>query len=302
MSLFNRLKEGLKKSREGLVQKVDQVLVAGRRIDEEVFEELEEILITSDVGINTTSEIIDRLRQKVREQKLTEGADVKQALKDLLKEMLEDEKLPLYSDIAPVSILIVGVNGTGKTTTIGKLAAKFKKDTKRVLLAAGDTFRAAAIEQLEEWAHRVGVEIVKNSQGSDPASVIFDAIQAAKARKVDVLICDTAGRLHNKKNLMEELRKIQRIINRELEDGMRETFLVLDATTGQNALVQARMFKETVDVTGVVLTKLDGTAKGGIVFAIKNELGIPVRFVGVGEGIEDLQPFDSESFVEAIFS
>ncbi len=280
--------------------KIDRVLAIRGRIDEDTLEELEEILITSDVGVNTTFEIIDRLRDEVKAQKLTNPTEFKDVLKSILCGILPDEETEVISGPGPVPILIIGVNGTGKTTTVGKLAAMFKKEGKRVLMAAGDTFRAAATEQLEEWSRRVGVEIVKNYSGSDPAAVIYDAIQAAKARKVDVVLCDTAGRLHNKKNLMEELRKIQRVINRELEDSNRQTYLVLDATTGQNALAQARMFKEAVDLTGIILTKLDGTAKGGIVFAIGKELGIPVKYVGMGEGVEDLQPFDRNSFVEAI--
>lgn len=301
MNLFSKLKEGLKKSREQITQKIDAVLSFGIKVDEEVFEELEEILIMSDVGMKTTCQIIEELRKRVRERKLTEGQQVREALKEILKEILEDSQQESPSGPKPAAVLIVGVNGVGKTTTIGKLAAVYKRQGKKVLIAAGDTFRAAAIEQLEVWAGRAGVEIVKNVQGSDPAAVIYDAIQAAKARRVDILLCDTAGRLHNKKNLMEELRKVQRIINRELQDNPRETLLVLDATTGQNALAQAKIFKEAVDVTGIVITKMDGTAKGGIIFAIKNEMDIPVKFIGVGEGMDDLQPFDSGSFIEAIF-
>ncbi|MBA1333825.1 MAG: Signal recognition particle receptor FtsY [Firmicutes bacterium] len=298
--IFSRLKEGLAKSRNHLKEKIDGVLGLKGRIDEESLEELEEILITADVGVRTSMEVISRLRQKVRAEKEYQSQDIKTALKSVLKEMLKEEAEGKQGETDKKVILVVGVNGVGKTTTIGKLANLYKAQGKRVLLAAGDTFRAAAIDQLEVWSKRAGVEMTKHSEGSDPAAVVFDAINAAKARNVDVLICDTAGRLHNKKNLMEELRKVQRVINREMENFDRETYIVLDATTGQNALNQADIFKEVVDITGIILTKLDGTAKGGMVFAIKDQLGIPVKFIGVGEKIDDLQPFDSDQFVDAI--
>jgi fused signal recognition particle receptor len=297
---FLKLKEGLRKSREDLKGKIDSVFSFRNRIDEEVLEELEEILIISDVGVKTSAEIINRLREKVKKEKEYQNDNAREALKGILKEMLKEETPEVPEEEKQKAILVVGVNGVGKTTTIGKLAAVYKKQGKKVLLAAGDTFRAAAIEQLEIWSNRVGVEMIKHSQGSDPAAVVFDAINAAKARQADVLICDTAGRLHNKKNLMEELKKVQKVINREMEEAVKETYIVLDATTGQNALAQVNIFKEAVDITGIILTKLDGTAKGGIIFSIKNQLGIPVKFIGIGEGMDDLQPFNNEQFVEAI--
>lgn len=297
---FLKLKEGLRKSREDLKGKIDSVFSFRNRIDEEVLEELEEILIISDVGVKTSAEIINRLREKVKKEKEYQNDNAREALKGILKEMLKEETPEVPEEEKQKAILVVGVNGVGKTTTIGKLAAVYKKQGKKVLLAAGDTFRAAAIEQLEIWSNRVGVEMIKHSQGSDPAAVVFDAINAAKARQADVLICDTAGRLHNKKNLMEELKKVQKVINREMEEAVKETYIVLDATTGQNALAQVNIFKEAVDITGIILTKLDGTAKGGIIFSIKDQLGIPVKFIGVGEGMDDLQPFNNEQFVEAI--
>lgn len=298
--IFSRLKEGLTKSRDNLKEKIDGVLGLKGRIDEESLEELEEILITADVGVGTSMEIINRLREKVRTEKEYQNQDIKTALKSVLKEMLKDEAEEKPRGNGKKVILVVGVNGVGKTTTIGKLANLYKEQGKRVLLAAGDTFRAAAIDQLEAWSRKAGVEMIKHSEGADPAAVVFDAVNAAKARNMDVLICDTAGRLHNKKNLMEELRKVQRVINREMEDYDRETYIVLDATTGQNALNQTDIFKEVVDITGIMLTKLDGTAKGGMVFAIKHQLGIPVKFIGVGEKIDDLQFFDSDRFVDAM--
>ncbi len=301
MGFFDRLKEGLQKTRKGITEKIDQVLVSFGKIDAELFEELEEILITSDVGIDTTLKIIEDLKKKVKERKLTDPREVKGLLQEELSEILKDEGSELKLDTSPSIIMVIGVNGVGKTTSIGKIANLLKQSGKKVILAAGDTFRAAAIDQLEVWANRVGVDIIRHSEGSDPAAVIYDAIQAAKARKDDVLICDTAGRLHTKKNLMEELKKVSRVIDRELPGASREVLLVLDATTGQNAVVQAKTFSETADITGIVLTKLDGTAKGGIVIAIKSELDIPVKLIGVGEKMDDLQKFDSKEFVKALF-
>lgn len=302
MGFFDKLKSGLQKTRKGITERVDQMLVSFGKIDNELFEELEEILITSDIGLKTTEIIIDGLKAKVKENKVTNPIEVKNLLKEEIKEILtydDTDKLPLND--SPLVIIVIGVNGVGKTTSIGKIANLMKNNGKKVLLAAGDTFRAAAIDQLEVWGNRAGVDIIKHDEGSDPASVIFDAVQAAKARKTDVLICDTAGRLHTKKNLMDELKKISRIVEREMPGVRRETLLVLDATTGQNAIAQAKTFCESSGVTGIVLTKLDGTAKGGIVVAIKSELGIPVKLIGVGEKIDDLQFFDPNEFVEALF-
>lgn len=302
MGFFDRLKEGLQKTRKGITERIEQVLVSLGKIDDDLFEELEEILITSDVGLKTTEIIIEDLKTKVKENKITNPNDVKRLLKEELLEILSDKESdkPAFFD-TPLVIVVIGVNGVGKTTSIGKIANLMKSNGKKVLLAAGDTFRAAAIDQLEIWANRVGVDIIKHAEGADPAAVIFDAIQAAKARKVDVLICDTAGRLHTKKNLMEELKKIFRVIEREMPDTRKETLLVLDSTTGQNAISQARTFCEAADITGIVLTKLDGTAKGGIVIAIKSELNIPVKLIGVGEKLDDLQFFNPEEFVDALF-
>ncbi|WP_333473057.1 signal recognition particle-docking protein FtsY [Crassaminicella thermophila] len=302
MSFFAKLKKGLTKTRQGIAGKVDQVLRAYKKVDEELFEELEEILITSDVGVQTTMEIIDRLRNMAKERKVTEAEDLKGLLKEILTEILDMEKShDLNVEPSPAIILMVGVNGVGKTTSIGKIAHKFKSQGKKVLLAAGDTFRAAAIDQLEIWGNRVGVDVIKHQEGADTAAVIYDAIQSAKARKIDVLICDTAGRLHNKKNLMNELGKVSKIVDREFPNASKEILLVLDATTGQNAIQQAKIFKEVTDITGVVLTKLDGTAKGGVVLAISSELEIPVKLIGVGEGMEDLQKFVPQDFVNALF-
>lgn len=297
---FQKIKEGLLKTRENLTSKIDSIVTIGRKIDEELLEELEEILILADIGISTTSKIIEGIRQKAKEMKIYDASQIKELLAEEVYEILQKDVEP-FTLTSPMVILIVGVNGVGKTTTIGKLAYMYKKEGKKVMLAAGDTFRAAAIDQLEIWAERVNCPIIKHQEGSDPASVIFDGIQASKARGIDILICDTAGRLHNKKNLMEELRKIRKVIDREYPEARVETFLVLDATTGQNALQQAKIFKEVSDITGIVLTKLDGTAKGGIVVAIKSELNVPIRYIGMGEGIEDLQAFDAKSFVSAIF-
>ena len=301
MGFFDKLKEGLSKTRKNVTEKIDQILVSFGKIDDDLFDELEEILITSDVGIETSLKIIENLKKEVREKKLTNPSDIREILKSQLTEILSDNDSELKLN-TPLSVIVVlGVNGVGKTTSIGKIANILKEEGKKVLLAAGDTFRAAAIDQLEVWAKRADVEIIKSTEGSDPASVVFDAIKAAKSRNIDVLICDTAGRLHTKKNLMEELKKIVRIIRRELPDADMETLLVLDATTGQNAISQARIFNEAVDVSGIVLTKLDGTAKGGIVVAIKSELDIPVKLVGVGEKMDDLQKFNAREFVEALF-
>ena len=302
MGFFDKLKDGLMKTRKSITEKIDQVLVSFGKVDEELFDELEEILITSDIGIDTTLKIIASLKEKVRERKIIDAMKVKDLLKEELKEILESGDNSLKLDTKPSVIIVIGVNGVGKTTSIGKIANYYKSQGKKVLLAAGDTFRAAAIDQLEIWADRVGVEIIEQKEGSDPAAVVFDAAQAAKSRKADLLICDTAGRLHTKKNLMEELKKVSRVLDRELPGADRETLLVLDATTGQNAISQAKTFRETADITGIVLTKLDGTAKGGIVIAIKSELDIPVKLIGVGEQLDDLQKFNASEFVEALFS
>lgn len=302
MGFFDRLKEGLQKTRKSITEKIDQVLVSFGKVDDELFDELEEILITSDIGIETTMKITADLKAKVRERKITDPMLVKGLLKEELIEILEKGGNEMKLETKPSVIIVIGVNGVGKTTSIGKIANLYKSKGKKVLLAAGDTFRAAAIDQLEVWAERVGTDIIMQKEGSDPAAVIFDAIQAAKSRKADLLICDTAGRLHTKKNLMEELKKVSRVLDRELPGADRETLLVLDATTGQNAVTQAKTFSETSDITGIVLTKLDGTAKGGIVVAIKSELDIPVKLIGVGEQIDDLQKFDPKEFVEALFS
>jgi len=298
-NLFNKLKEGLTKTRDGLTDKINEVLNLAITIDEDLYEELEEILIISDVGMDTTVNIIERLRNKIRKEKINDPKDVKPALKEVIRDILLEGSYE-YDEKGKKVMLVIGVNGVGKTTSIGKLAAKNKEEGKKVLLAAADTFRAAAIDQLEVWSTRAGVDIVKHQEGSDPAAVVFDAIEAAKARNVDLLICDTAGRLHNKKNLMNELEKINRIIDRELEDYRKETLLVLDATTGQNAVIQAKHFMEACPIDGIILTKLDGTAKGGVVLSIKQSLKIPVRYIGVGEGIDDLQKFDAEGFAEAL--
>jgi len=301
MSFFQKLKEGLEKTRKGIMEKVDQVLVSFGKIDDDLFDELEEVLIASDVGVDTTLKIIENIKKKVKERKLTNPIEVKNLLKEEIKNILSGGNNTLDLSGSPSVIVVIGVNGVGKTTSIGKIANLLKRNGKKVILAAGDTFRAAAIDQLEIWAQRAGVDIIKQSEGSDPAAVVYDAIQAAKSRKADVLICDTAGRLHTKKNLMEELKKISRVIERELPYAPKEVLLVLDATTGQNAISQAKTFKEAAEITGIVLTKLDGTAKGGIVIAIKSELGIPVKLVGVGEKIDDLQLFDAEEYTEALF-
>lgn len=303
LSFFDKLKEGLTKTRDGFTDKIDGILKSYKKIDEELFEDLEEVLVTADVGVSTTMILIDNLRERVREEKTTDPNEVKELLKDEIKKIMLSSQLDnkLNIEPSPSVILVVGVNGVGKTTTIGKMANNFKKDGKKVLIAAGDTFRAAAIEQLEEWGNRAGVDIISHKEGADPAAVIFDGIQAAKARGSDILICDTAGRLHNKANLMQELNKIFRIVDREYGEATKEILLVLDATTGQNAISQAKVFKEVANITGVALTKLDGTAKGGVVIALHKEMDIPVKLVGVGEGIDDLQEFVVHDFVEALF-
>ncbi|GAC44371.1 signal recognition particle-docking protein FtsY [Paenibacillus popilliae] len=303
-SVTAKFKEGLEKTRKGLVEKVSDLITRRKKIDEAFYEELEEILIGADVGVTTVMNLIDDLRVEVRQRKIEDTAELQPVLSEKLNELLggdESNKLNMNPDGMTV-ILFVGVNGVGKTTTIGKLAYRFKQEGKSVLLAAGDTFRAGAIEQLEVWGQRVGVEVIKQQAGSDPAAVMYDAVQAAKQRNVDVLLCDTAGRLQNKTNLMEELNKIFRVIRREIPDAPHEVLMVLDATTGQNALSQAKLFGEKGGVTGLVLTKLDGTAKGGIVIAIRQELSLPVKLVGLGEKMEDLQEFDSEQFVHALFA
>ena len=301
VNLFERLKQGLTKAKQGITDKIDDVLKSYTKVDEELLEELEEILITADVGVNTTMDIIDKLSDKIKENKITEPAGVKAELKNIIEEILTNENSTLNVEKSPTIILMVGVNGVGKTTTIGKLAKRYKQEGKKVLLAAGDTFRAAAIEQLEVWAGRSNVDIIKHQEGADPGAVVFDAIKAAKARKVDLLICDTAGRLHNKANLMNELGKVFKIVDREFPEANKEVLLVVDATTGQNAVVQAKTFKEVADITGIVLTKLDGTAKGGVVLAVKSEVDVPVKLIGVGEKVEDLQDFDAKAFSEALF-
>ena len=300
MGFFNKIAEGLKKTRDSMMGKVDALLNSFTKIDEDFFDELEESLIMADVGAVTSARICENLRKKVKEEGLSDPAAVKGALKEIIAQMLEgDEALNLSTK--PSIILVIGVNGVGKTTTIGKLAHNLHEDGKKVLLAAADTFRAAAIDQLQIWADRAGVDLVKHGEGSDPAAVVFDAINAGKARGCDVVICDTAGRLHNKKNLMDELSKIARVIDREAPGSAKEVLLVLDATTGQNALNQAKLFQEAAGLTGIILTKLDGTARGGVVIGIKEELNIPIKYIGVVEQIDDLRPFDSKEFVEALF-
>ena len=298
---FSRLVEGLNKTRENIVSGMDSIFSGFSAIDEDFYEELEETLIMGDLGIQTTMSVLEDLRKKVKEQHIKEPAECKQLLIDSIREQMDLGENAYEFENRKSVVLVIGVNGVGKTTSVGKLAGQLKDEGKKVILAAADTFRAAAIEQLTEWANRAGVEIIAQQEGSDPAAVIYDAVAAAKSRQADVLICDTAGRLHNKKNLMEELRKINRIIDKEYPDAYRETLVVLDGTTGQNAMAQAKQFMEVADITGIILTKLDGTAKGGIAVAIQSELGIPVKYVGVGEKIDDLQKFNSEDFVTALF-
>ena len=299
--MFQKISAGLKKTRDSVVRQIDSMLKSFTKIDEDLFEELEELLIMGDVGMVTAERICSALRQRVKQEGITDPAAVTGLLKEIVADMLRGGE-ELHLSTRPSVVLVIGVNGVGKTTTIGKMAARMKEEGKKVILAAADTFRAAAIEQLQVWADRSGVDMVRHEQGSDPAAVVFDTAAAAKARGADVMICDTAGRLHNKKNLMEELAKIGRVIDRELPDADKEVLLVLDATTGQNAVNQAREFKNAAGITGIVLTKLDGTARGGVVLAIREDLGLPVKFVGVGEGIDDLQPFDPEDFARGLFS
>ncbi|WP_212505696.1 signal recognition particle-docking protein FtsY [Anaerotalea alkaliphila] len=298
---FGKLVEGLSKTRNNILGGVEQVIHNFKAIDEDFLEELEEALIVADLGVGTTIRIMEDLRVKIKERKLRDVQDVRGLLQEELVEIMRTDQDPYIFERERSVLLVIGVNGVGKTTTIGKLAHQYKSQGKKVVLAAADTFRAAAIDQLVEWANRASVEIIAQGENADPGAVVYDAVQAAKARKADILICDTAGRLHNKKNLMEELRKVNRIIEREYPDAYKEVLLVLDSTTGQNALQQAKQFKEIADITGIVLTKLDGTAKGGIAIAIQAEHEIPVKFIGVGEGLEDLQKFDPVSFVEALF-
>ena len=298
---FSRLVSGLAKTRANIAAGIDSIFSGYSAIDDDFYEEIEEILIMGDIGINATNAILEDLKQKVKEQHIKDPSQCKELLINSIREQMQVGDVAYRFEQEKSVVLVIGVNGVGKTTSVGKLAGKLKDQGKKVILAAADTFRAAAGEQLTEWANRAGVEIIGGSEGADPASVVYDAVCAAKARHADVLLCDTAGRLHNKKNLMEELRKINRIIDREYPDAFRETLVVLDGTTGQNALEQARQFKEVCDITGIILTKLDGTAKGGIAVAIQSELGIPVKYTGVGESIEDLQKFDADEFVNALF-
>ncbi len=300
MGIFKKFSLGLKKTRESMARAIANMLHSYKDIDEELYEDLEEILVMGDVGVVTAGEIVEKLRERVKEKNIGTPAKVKEQIKDIVAEMLKgEEEMSLITQ--PSVILVIGVNGVGKTTTIGKMAAMYKAEGKKVILGAADTFRAAAIEQLEVWADRAGVDIVKHKEGADPAAVVYDTIQAGISRNADIIICDTAGRLHNKKNLMDELAKIYRVIDKELPYSDRESLLVLDATTGQNAVNQAREFKNVAEITGIVLTKLDGTARGGVVLAIKNDLRVPVKFVGVGEQIDDLQPFSPAAFAEGLF-
>ncbi len=300
MSFFEKLKAGLSKTKAAVMGQINDLFKSFVKIDEDMLEELEELLICSDIGAQTTEYILDELRERIKEKRLSDPADAKAELKEILLSLVGEFR-PLDLSSKPAVILVIGVNGVGKTTSIGKMSAELKAQGKKVLVAAADTFRAAAIEQLAVWCERAGVDIIKQSGGSDPAAVVFDAANAAKSRGCDVLIIDTAGRLHNKKNLMDELSKIDRVISRELQGSVRETLLVLDSTTGQNAVNQAKEFKNAADITGLVLTKLDGTAKGGIVFSVKRELDIPVKFIGVGEGIDDMKQFNAKEFVDALF-
>ena len=300
MGLFSKIKEGLKKTRENVSSSIEKMLHSFQKIDDELFEELEELLVLGDVGVPTAERICEECRRQVKERRISQPEEIYDLIREITADMMRGGE-SLDVSTKPSVILVIGVNGVGKTTTIGKLAYRLKSDGKRVILAAADTFRAAAIEQLEVWAERSGCELIKQAEGSDPASVVFDAIAAAKARGADVVIADTAGRLHNKKNLMAELAKINRIIDRELPGAAKEVLLVLDAATGQNAVNQAREFKNAADITGIVLTKLDGTPKGGVVLAIREDLKIPVKFIGVGEQLDDLQPFDADEFARALF-
>ena len=300
MGFFEKLKNGLFKTKNAIFGKIDNIFKHFRKVDEDLFDELEELLISADIGVNTTEEILDELRETVKDNKIKEPEEVKDELFRMLRDLIGEHE-PLNLSTKPSVILVIGVNGVGKTTSIGKISAELKSQGKKVVVAAADTFRAAAAEQLTVWCERAGVDIVKQAPGADPASVVYDAINSAKSKHADVLIIDTAGRLHNKKNLMDELAKIDRVIGRELSDSAKETLLVLDATTGQNAVMQAKEFKEASKITGLILTKLDGTAKGGIVLSVKKELGIPVKFIGVGEKIDDMKPFNAEEFATALF-
>ena len=301
MGFFDKLKEGLSKTKNAFVSQVDNLFKSFVKVDEELFDELEELLICADVGVGTTEEILEKLRDRVKSERMTDGEQVKTALREIMADMIGEGE-PLKLGTKPSVLLIIGVNGVGKTTSIGKIAAQLKADDKKVVVAAADTFRAAAIDQLAVWCDRAGVDLIKQSEGSDPAAVVYDAVSAAKGRDADVLIVDTAGRLHNKKNLMDELAKIDRVLSRELPGADRETLLVLDATPGQNAIMQAKEFKHAANITGLILTKLDGTAKGGCVFSIKGELDVPVKYIGVGEKIDDMQPFNAQDFVRAMFA
>ena len=301
MGFFDKLKAGLEKTKNAVFGQVNEVVKSFRKVDEDLLEELEEVMICADMGASTTERVIEELRDRIKSEKIKDADDVKVALAEILRDMVGEGE-PLHLDTTPAVILVIGVNGVGKTTSIGKIAHHLKAEGKTVVVAAADTFRAAAIEQLAVWCDRAGVELVKQSEGADPASVVFDAIAAANKRKADVLIIDTAGRLHNKVGLMDELAKINRIITRELPDAARETLLVLDATTGQNAVLQAQKFKQAADITGLILTKLDGTAKGGAIFSIKEEVDIPVKYIGVGEQIDDMQPFDAAMFADALLA
>ena len=300
MGFFDKLKQGLSKTKNSFEEKMNNVFSNFRKVDEDLLEELEDALIMSDVGVETSTKIINSLRDRVKKEKLEDAEDVKDALREEIKEIFDSLDNTLHLETTPSVILVVGVNGVGKTTSIGKMANRLKQDGKKVVIAAADTFRAAAVEQLEIWANRAGCELVKRDEGVDPASVVFDAIKTAKQERADVLICDTAGRLHNKKYLMDELIKIKKVIDKELPDSSKEVLMVLDATTGQNAISQVKAFKETVDITGLVLTKLDGTAKGGVVIGIANENKMPVKFIGIGEKIDDMEIFNSDDFVKAL--
>lgn len=300
MGFFDKLKSGLAKTKSAIVGKIDNIFKMFRKVDEDLFDELEELLISSDIGVNTAEEILDNLREYAIDNNVKDADEIKSELFSMLRELVGEHE-PLKLTTSPSVILVIGVNGVGKTTSIGKISYELKSQGKKVVVAAADTFRAAAAEQLSVWCDRAGVDIVKQAAGADPASVVFDAINSAKSKKADVVIVDTAGRLHNKKNLMDELAKIDRVISRELPGACKETLLVLDATTGQNAVMQAKEFKGASNITGLILTKLDGTAKGGIVLSIKKELGIPVKFIGVGEQIEDMKPFDPDDFANALF-
>ncbi len=300
MGFFDKLKQGLGKTKENMEEKMNNIFSSFRKVDEEMLEELEEALIMSDIGMDTSLNIISKLRDRIKKENIQDKEQVKQALRDIMKKILEIEDSGLKLETKPSIILVVGVNGVGKTTSIGKIANSLKNEGKKVVVAAADTFRAAAVEQLEIWANRAGVDIVKKEEGADPAAVVFDAIQYSKEHNADILICDTAGRLHNKQYLMDELSKINKVIEKELPEASKETLLVIDGTTGQNAIMQVKAFKETVNLTGLILTKLDGTAKGGVVVGIVDENKIPVKFIGVGEGIDDMQKFSADDFLQAI--